>query len=95
MYEMMKFLIVIAIFGVIVLVIVVANYVFSFVAVVKEVYVVGAESNSTVTDCASPAFYTAFTYVTIEFIVFMAIPLTFGIIGCVCFGRSCYKTSKQ
>ena len=43
------------------------NYLFSFVSIVREVYVVGANTNG----CKSPAFYSAFSYVTTEFILLL------------------------
>ena len=57
---------------------IVANTLFSFISIVKIVYL---EYTAYTADCSSPAFYSAFIYVTIEFITLAAI--IFIIIGVI------------
>ena len=94
MCNYLMFIIVLIIIGIICALAIVANYVFSFVSVVEQVYVVGPASNDTATKCMSPAFYTAFTYVTVEFIMLVVlVPVI--VVGIVCCVYLCHKNSKR
>ena len=94
MSNYLKFAIVLIIVGLICALAIIANYVFSFVSVVKEVYVVGPANNDTVTRCTSPAFYTAFTYVTVEFIT-LAVIIPVIVVGFVCYMYFRHKNSRR
>ena len=93
MCKYLEIAIVIITVGIISTLAIIANYVFSFVSIVKEVYVGGPASNDTVANCTSPAFYTAFTYVTVEFIV-LAVLIPVIVVGFVCCVYLRHKKSK-
>ena len=52
---------------------IIVNVIFSFVSVVKVVYRDYDMWNPDSINCASPAFFSAFTYVTIEFVLIVVI----------------------
>ena len=65
---------------------IIANVLFSFVSVVKVVYRDFSMWKAENIDCTSPAFYSAFTYVTLEFVLiallFIAICVFFFVCKC-------------
>ena len=66
---------------------IVANLLFSFISVVKVVYVDYNKWSPDTINCTSPAFYSAFTYVTVEFVSIVIFIVCLIIVWCCIYGR--------
>ena len=78
------FMLLFVMFSILCVIAILANTLFSFISIVKIVY---SDYKAHTANCSSPAFYSAFTYVTIEFITLAAI--IFIAIGLIIY--CCYK----
>ena len=63
---------------------VVANVLFSFISVVKVVYRDYPQWDPSSTGCSSPAFFSAFSYVTVEFILIGILIIFLFVLLCYC-----------